>query len=166
MVVMEDVDLVAVERGRNGNTTVLHWLMDEMDGLGPKAETIFLLTTNRPDVLEPALAARPGRVDQAIYFPLPDKDCRRRLFDRYADRVDVSGVDVESLLDRTEGASPAFIQELFRKAALMAAERGERSDPLRLTTGDFERALRELIEFGGELTRTLLGFRPGGDRAP
>ena len=43
-----------------------------MDGLGSKSDCIFLLTTNRPEILEPALAARPGRVDQAIYFPLPD----------------------------------------------------------------------------------------------
>jgi ATP-dependent 26S proteasome regulatory subunit len=159
MVVMEDVDLVAAERSRNSNTSVLHWLMDEMDGLGPKSETVFLLTTNRPEVLEPALAARPGRVDQAIYFPLPDRDCRRRLFDHFEEGLDLSAVAVDSLLDRTEGASPAFIQELFRKAALMAAERGERSEPLQLTTADFDRAVRELVEFGGDLTRNLLNFR-------
>ena len=43
-----------------------------MDGLGTKADVIFLLTTNRPEALEPALSARPGRIDQAIEFPLPD----------------------------------------------------------------------------------------------
>lgn len=158
MVVIEDVDLIALDRERGGNTTLLHDLMDEMDGLGPKADVIFLLTTNRAKALEPALAARPGRVDQAIYFPLPDRDCRRRLFAHFGRRLDLSGVDVEPLLDRTDGASPAFIQELFRKAALFAAERGEASDPLRLTTADFDAAVRELVEFGGELTRNLLGF--------
>ena len=161
IVVIEDVDLVATERSRSNNTTILHWLMDEMDGLGAKSDTIFLLTTNRPDVLEPALAARPGRVDQAIYFPLPDRDCRRRLFDRFAHGLDVSAANTDELLDRTDGASPAFIEELFRKAALMAAERGERSEPLKLTGDDFTRALRELLEFGGDLTRNLLGFGRG-----
>ena len=159
IVVIEDVDLVATERSRSNNTTILHWLMDEMDGLGAKSDTIFLLTTNRPEVLEPALAARPGRVDQAIYFPLPDRDCRRRLFDRFAKGLDLSAADLDDLLDRTEGASPAFIEELYRKAALMAAERGERSDPLKVTHDDFTRALREILEFGGDLTRHLLGFR-------
>jgi hypothetical protein len=66
-------------------------------------------------------------------------------------------------LDRTDGASPAFIEELFRKAALMAAERGERADPLRLTTADFELAVRELVEFGGALTQHLLGYRADPD---
>ena len=137
--------------------------MDEMDGLGSKADVIFLLTTNRPRILETALAARPGRVDQAVYFPLPDRDCRRRLFAHFAVGLDLSAVDVEPLLDRTDGASPAFIAELFRKAALMAAERGERSDPLAVTTADFAAAVRELVEFGGVLTQHLLGYRTDPD---
>ena len=38
-------------------------LLNEMDGLRPDADILFILTTNRPDALEDALAARPGRVD-------------------------------------------------------------------------------------------------------
>lgn len=161
LVVIEDVDLIAADRDQSVDTTLLHDLMDQMDGLGAKADVIFLLTTNRPRVLETALAARPGRVDQAVYFPLPDRDCRRRLVAHFGQGLDLSAVDVEPLLDRTDGASPspAFIEELFRKAALLAAERGERADPLRLTTADFDAAVRELVEFGGALTRHLLGYR-------
>jgi hypothetical protein len=163
LIVIEDVDLIAADRSQNFDTTLLHDLMDEMDGLGTKADVIFLLTTNRPRMLETALAARPGRVDQAVYFPLPDRDCRRRLFAHFAIGLDLSGVDIEPLLDRTDGASPAFIAELFRKAALMAAERGERSEPLKLTTTDFTAAVRELVEFGGALTQQLLGYRTDPD---
>jgi hypothetical protein len=162
MLILEDVDLVASERSRNRHNTVLHELMDEMDGMGEKTDCVFLLTTNRPDILEPALAARPGRVDQAIFFPLPDLDCRRQLLNLYARKLDLSAVQLEPLLQRTAGTSPAFLAELVRKAVLMAAERGEQSDPLRLTNDDFNRAVRELIEFGGELTQKLLGF--GGQK--
>ncbi len=43
----------------------------------PDARVLFLLTTNRPEVLEPALAGRPGRIDQAIEIGLPeDRDTR------------------------------------------------------------------------------------------
>jgi hypothetical protein len=163
LVVIEDVDLIATDRAQNFDTMLLHDLMDEMDGLGPKADVIFLLTTNRPRMLETALAARPGRVDQAVYFPLPDRDCRRRLFAHFAAGLDLSAVDVGPLLDRTDGASPAFIAELFRKAALMAAERGEKADPLKLTDADFHAAIRELVEFGGVLTQQLLGYRSDPD---
>jgi hypothetical protein len=163
LVVIEDVDLIAADRSQSFDTTLLHDLMDEMDGLGTKADVIFLLTTNRPRILETALAARPGRVDQAVYFPLPDRECRRRLFAHFAIGLDLSAVDQEPLLARTDGASPAFIAELFRKAALMAAERGEASDPLKLTDADFAAAVRELVEFGGALTQQLLGYRTDPD---
>lgn len=159
MVVIEDVDLIAADREHNSTPHLLHDLMNEMDGLGPKADVIFLLTTNRPEVLEPALAARPGRIDQAIYFPLPDRDCRSQLFTLFGKGMDLTDVDQGPLLNQTEGASPAFIQELFRKAAVFAAERGETTDPLKLTTVDFTNAIREMIDFGGDLTKNLLGFR-------
>jgi SpoVK/Ycf46/Vps4 family AAA+-type ATPase len=42
------------------------------------------LTTNRPDQLEAALTSRPGRIDQAIEFPLPDEDGRRKLIQLYS----------------------------------------------------------------------------------
>ena len=67
MVVVEDVDLIAEDRGMHGGQhPLLFQLLNEMDGLAEDADVVFVLTTNRADVLEPALAARPGRVDQAV----------------------------------------------------------------------------------------------------
>jgi hypothetical protein len=157
LVVLEDVDLIAAERRKNRRAPLLHELMDEMDGLGGDAAVVFLLTTNRPEVLEPALSARPGRVDQAVYFPLPDAECRRRLFAHFGRGVDTSAVAQAQLLS-TEGASPAFIKELVRRVALMALERGARGEPLPLADEDFRRAMAELVRAGGELTRSFLGF--------
>lgn len=162
LVILEDVDLIATGRETNQCPVLLHDLMDEMDGLGPKAEIIFLLTTNRPEALETALSARPGRIDQAIEFPLPDDDCRRRLFLLYGQGLDLSGLDLDRWVARTENVSPAFIEELLRKAALMAAERGEREPPLKIADADVQSALEELVVFGGELTQKLLGFKPFG----
>jgi cell division protease FtsH len=162
LVLLEDVDLLGEERSANRCPMVLQDLMDEMDGLGPKADVIFLLTTNRPEALEPALSARPGRIDQAIEFPLPDEACRRRLFELYGQGLNLSGLDLDRWIARTEGVSPAFIEELLRKAALMAAERGEAAEPLPLRDADVEKAMDELILFGGELTQKLLGFKPFG----
>ena len=73
MVVVEDVDLIAEDRGEHpGQHPLLFQLLNEMDGLAEDADVVFVLTTNRADVLEPALAARPGRVDQAVELGLPD----------------------------------------------------------------------------------------------
>lgn len=160
VVILEDVDLVAEDRNHNRCPVLLHELLNEMDGMAEREEVTFLLTTNRPEVLEPALSARPGRVDQAVAFPLPDEECRRRLFELYGRGMDLSGVDVERLITQTKGVSPAFIQELLRKAVLMAAERGEANYVMRLRDTDVQDAMRELVYFGGELTQKLLGYRP------
>ena len=72
VIVLEDVDLVAEERSRGpASSPVLFDLLDAMDGAAPDADMLFVLTTNRADLLEPALAARPGRVDVAVEIALP-----------------------------------------------------------------------------------------------
>jgi ATP-dependent 26S proteasome regulatory subunit len=50
-----------------------------MDGLKQDADILLILTTNRPEQLERALAGRPGRIDQAIEVPLPDEAGRGKL---------------------------------------------------------------------------------------
>jgi ATP-dependent 26S proteasome regulatory subunit len=71
--------------------------------------------------LEPALAAHPGRVDQAVEIRLPDSDARRRLLQRYGAGVDMRLADIETHVSRTEGVTASFIKELICKAALVAA---------------------------------------------
>lgn len=163
LVILEDVDLIAEERQASSHHTALHQLLNEMDGLEADAEVIFLLTTNRPEIIEPALAGRPGRVDQAIHFPLPDADCRARLFALYGEGLDLTAVDVERFVRQTDGASPAFIKELIRKAALVAAEQSpDESGGLSLNNGCLEESLRELTIGGGQLSRQFLGFHASG----
>ncbi len=77
VMVLEDVDLVAEERAMGPRSNpVLFDLLDAMDGAAGDADLLFLLTTNRADLLELALAARPGRVDVAVEIALPDGPAR------------------------------------------------------------------------------------------
>ena len=160
VIVLEDVDLIAVRRQRNRRgTTALHELMDELDGLAPESRTVVIMTTNRPDVLEPALASRPGRVSQALEVPLPDADCRRRILELFTARVNVSGEVLDDWTTRTDGASPAFLEELVRRTILFASERGvSEGQSIDLTATDFSEACTEIIGSGGILTRRLLGY--------
>jgi ATP-dependent 26S proteasome regulatory subunit len=86
-----------------------------MDGLQEDMDIIFLLTTNRPDILEPALAARPGRIDLAVELPLPDATGRRQLLDLYARGLQLQDVDLSAIADRIDGATPAYVKELLRR---------------------------------------------------
>ena len=163
VIVLEDVDLVAQEReyGPFGSSPVLFELMNQMSGLGDDADVAYVLTTNRPDALEPALAARPGRVDLAVEIPLPDAEARGRLVELYSRGLELRGVDTAAVVERTEGVTASFIKELFRKSVLIAATAG-RSEVL---GADVQTALDELLSATSALTRTLLGVGGGEDAA-
>jgi hypothetical protein len=160
LVVIEDVDLIAGQRpppgGGGWEQVVLNRLLNEMDGLRDDAEVLFVLTTNRPEVLEEALAARPGRIDQAIEFPLPDAEGRARLVRLYARAVPLAEGVVEATAAKTDGVSPAFLKELMRRAVQSRLERGGSGD---IQQQDVDGALEELLHGGGALNRRLFGFR-------
>jgi hypothetical protein len=163
VVVFEDVDLVAQERtmGPPGSGGPLFELMNEMSGLGEDADVCFVLTTNRPDLLEPALAARPGRVDLALEIPLPDAAARRRLLELYSRGLSIEIGNVDEAVARTAGATASFFKELLRKASLTTFESGRSA----VTPADFAEALDELLEDTGSLTRVLLGHAQPGEGA-
>jgi ATP-dependent 26S proteasome regulatory subunit len=136
---------------------VLFDLLDAMDGAAPDADLLFLLTTNRADLLEPALAARPGRVDIAVEIALPDGDARGRLLDLYGRNVPLSLTQEErrDAVERTEGVTASFLKELIRRAVLEALL----DDPaLPHVTGDHVgRALDDLLDSTQAVTRSLHG---------
>jgi SpoVK/Ycf46/Vps4 family AAA+-type ATPase len=163
VVVLEDVDLVAQERGPFTGSPLLFELMNEMSGLAADADLAFVLTTNRPDALEPALAARPGRVDLALEIPLPAAAERRRLFELYGRGLELDPGLLDTAVGRTEGATASFFREVLRKAAVSALE-AERE---RIAADDLDAALDELLDETASLTRVLLGSEaPGGEPAP
>jgi ATP-dependent 26S proteasome regulatory subunit len=122
--------------------------------LRERADVFFILTTNRPESLEPALANRPGLIDQTIEFPLPDGAHRRRLIALYARTLPVSAVLMDNLARRTDGASPAFIKELLRRVAQHHLEKNAVGDVSQETA---EAALHEMLFSGGALNTRLLG---------
>jgi ATP-dependent 26S proteasome regulatory subunit len=165
VVVLEDVDLVAQERtfGPHGaSNPALFELMNEMSGLAEDADVAFVLTTNRPDALEPALAARPGRVDLAVEIPLPAEEERRRLLDLYGRGLDLDPALRNEVVTRTAGATASFFRELLRKATLAAIEAGRAA----VARDDVLEALEELQAEASTLTRVLLGSEAPNAAAP
>ena len=162
VLVLEDVDLVAEDRSFGpGSSPVLFDLLDAMDGADADADLLFLLTTNRADLLETALAARPGRVDVAVEVGLPDIEARRQLLALYSAGVPVkwSDEDVEDVLDRTAGVTASFLKELVRRAVL---ESLHDASPLAWVTGDqLRRAVADLLDTSQQVTRNVLGVGGG-----
>ncbi len=130
VVVLEDVDLVAEERTMpgGGRNPLLFELLNEMEGMAEDADVAFLLTTNRPDILEPL----------------------------YGVGLDLRLDDTVAVIARTDGVSPAFIKELLRKATLLAAGDTPAGDLVVIDT-HLNAALDELLAETGSLTRLLQG---------
>jgi ATPase family protein associated with various cellular activities (AAA) len=160
MLIVEDVDLIAEDRGMHpGHHPMLFQLLNEMDGLAEDADVIFVLTTNRADLLEPALAARPGRIDQAVELALPDSRARRALFELYRANLSVDTSRLDTVIARTGGVTASFLKELLRRAAVVAAIRSPDADGSGLTVSadDLDAALDELLDTRYDMTRILLG---------
>jgi len=158
IVVIEDVDLIARERTElqhPGQESLLNKLLNEMDGLRENTEVLFILTTNHPKALEAALASRPGRIDQAIEFPLPDAAGRLRLLRLYAGKLQLPDEVAETVVRRTDGVSAAFMKELMRRTAQYAVERSATNRSA--TLEDVDQALQEMLFDGGRLNAELLG---------
>ena len=153
IVVLEDVDLIAADRNLSvGPQPLLFAMLDALDGLDGDADVAFVLTTNRVEVLEHALADRPGRIDLAVEIPLPDADARRRLFELYAGDLPLTSKAITDAAARAEGATGAFAKELMRRTVLLAAEQGRQPADV-----DLAAALDALLKTRDKLTRRLLG---------
>jgi ATP-dependent 26S proteasome regulatory subunit len=165
MLVIEDVDLIVrtgEQKSGPCDESLLNKLLNEMDALEEDTATLFVLTTNRPEQLEATLASRPGLIDQAIEFPLPDEQGRQRLIRLYARSLKVSEELVNVIAQKINRASGAFIKELMRRAAQYFLQSGE-SGELRLH--HVESALEEMLFRGGSLNLKLLGVAQETDPA-
>jgi cell division protease FtsH len=161
VVVIEDVDLIARSREQMHSSceeATLNKLLNEMDGLKEAADILFILTTNRPEALEAALASRPGRVDQAIEFPLPDEDGREKLVRLYGRGAELSNDVIRMIVARTDQVSAAFIKELIRRSVQFQLERETAKS---IEAQDVENALDEMLFSGGSLNVKLLGGNVG-----
>jgi ATP-dependent Clp protease adapter protein ClpS len=156
MVVIEDVDLIARDRDDMGpcEESMLNKLLNEMDGLKEDADILFVLTTNRPEDLEGALAGRPGRIDQAIEVPLPDETGRGKLVRLYGKGLPLDETVVGEAARRSDGTSCAFIKELMRRLAQASIARDGGNS---VTSADIDEALDDMLFSGGRLNAQLLG---------
>jgi len=156
MVVIEDADLIARDREEMGpcDESLLNELLNQMDGLKQDADILFILTTNRPEQLESALAGRPGRIDQAIEVPLPDNIDRRKLVQLYGKGLPLSDTVVSEAAERTQGVSAAFIKEMMRRVAQASIARDGGKT---VESGDISEALDDMLFTGGKLNVKLLG---------
>ena len=69
-------------RSHNISNTVVPMFCSEMDGIDSLQDVVIILTSNRPDLIDPAIL-RPGRIDRKIKVLRPDEDAAREILGIY-----------------------------------------------------------------------------------
>ncbi|MFP5254102.1 MAG: hypothetical protein ACLGH4_09945, partial [Actinomycetes bacterium] len=74
--------------------------------------------------------------------------------------LDIDLTQLDTVLERTEGVTASFLKELLRRAAVVAADREQQPDDLRLhvTAEDLDTALDDLLDTRNQMTRAVLGY--------
>ena len=159
IIVLDDIDLIAEDRNLKGLSPRRHLfdLFDAMDGLEERSDVLFVGATNRIDAIETAIAARPGRVDQALEVPLPDAECRSRLIQLYSRGLNLQLEGTQKHIERTEGVTASFIKELMRRAAVTSLKRNNaEAGKITVTDNDISTAMDVLLNAAGPLKMSLL----------
>ena len=109
----------------------MNQLLTEMDGAGAKKNLFFIGATNRPDILDEALI-RPGRLDQLIYIPLPDKASRVQVIKAVLRKSPVHpNISMDFLAELADGFSGADITEICQRATKAAIRESIEADEQR-----------------------------------
>jgi cell division protease FtsH len=151
IIFIDEIDAVGRHRGAGlggGNDEreqTLNQLLVELDGFEANEGVIVIASTNRPDVLDPALL-RPGRFDRQVVVPNPDVVGREKILRVHMRNVPLGAdVNVRTLARGTPGFSGADLSNLVNEAALLAARRNKRM----VTMPDFEHA-KDKVMMGAE----------------
>ncbi|XP_067624191.1 ATPase family gene 2 protein homolog A [Eurosta solidaginis] len=148
IVFFDEIDAIGGKRADTGGSgtsvkeRVLTQLLTEMDGVETLENVTIVGATNRPDMIDKALL-RPGRFDRIVYVGLPDAAARRDIFRIKLQAMPVADeLDVEMLVQRSEGYSGAEIQAACQEAALKCLE--ESFEAVHIKWAHFEYALQAI----------------------
>jgi ATP-dependent metalloprotease FtsH len=115
-----------VTGGHEEREQTLNQLLSEMDGIGREENLVVLGSTNRPELLDPALL-RPGRFDRRIVLDLPDIKEREEILKIHCRGKPLAlNVNLKEVAERTPGFSGADLANVVNEAAILAARRGKR----------------------------------------
>ncbi len=131
IVFVDEIDAVGRHRGaglgggHDEREQTLNQILVEMDGFDTSSNVIVLASTNRPDILDPALL-RPGRFDRRVTLDLPDVKGRAAILEVHSKGKPLAeDVNLQSISKLTTGFSGADLNNLVNEAAILAARRSK-----------------------------------------
>ena len=124
-----------------------------MNGLSELDEVVLIGTTNRPDILDPALL-RPGRLDRKIEIPLPNEKGRKEILKIHSNKMEKSEeIDFDNLVKLSVGFNGADLRNVCTEAGMNAMREGRDF----VAHEDFVKSCRKLAE--SKKLETKLDYR-------
>jgi transitional endoplasmic reticulum ATPase len=154
----DEFDSLVPERGLSSDSQVaervISQFLTELDGLEELKGVLVLAATNRRDLIDSAIL-RPGRFDIILEFPLPDEKARINIFRVHTrGKPLASGVDLQTLAQKTEGMAGSDIEVICQEASMIAIREFVRAgcgeDKLQLSRKHFDLAIEGLKGRKGE----------------
>ena len=158
IVFIDEVDAIGHKRietssgGKREVQRTMLELLNQLDGFDTSSEVKVILATNRIESLDPALI-RPGRIDRKIYFPLPDSNTKRRIFQIHTQKMSMSDdVNLEEFIMAKDELSGADIKAIATEAGLLALRDRRKT----VNQEDFRKAKEKvLFKKKGMITESL-----------
>jgi cell division protease FtsH len=151
IIFIDEIDAVGRHRGaglgggHDEREQTLNQLLVEMDGFESNDGVILIASTNRPDVLDPALL-RPGRFDRRVVVSRPDVRGREGILKVHTRKIPLGeDVDISVIARGTPGFTGADLANLVNEAALNAARYNKKV----VAMADFELA-KDKVLMGAE----------------
>lgn len=132
IVYIDELDAIGRHRGaglgggHDEREQTLNQILVEMDGFSTDEKIVVLSSTNRPDILDPALL-RPGRFDRKVVLDIPSISDRKEILEIHGQGKPLAqGVDLKIIAQRTPGFSGADLANLINEAAILAARKNQK----------------------------------------
>jgi len=147
VVFVDEIDAVGRQRGASmgsGNDEreqTLNQILVEMDGFSTNTNVIMMASTNRPDILDPALL-RPGRFDRKVILDRPDVHGRAAILAVHTRGKPLApDISMSNLAKLTPGFVGADLENLVNEAAILAARRNLNT----IGRSEFQDAMERII---------------------
>jgi len=143
----DEFDSVAQRRDQNPDQEArrtVNQLLTSLERHRDERRLLVMAATNSLEHLDPAVI-RPGRFDRHIRIDLPDAPARREIFrTELTDRPVARDIDLEDVVRRSEGMTPAAIERIVDLAAMAVFRQATtRGQQVELTTADLLSAIEQ-----------------------
>jgi cell division protease FtsH len=171
IVFIDEIDAVGRQRGaglgggHDEREQTLNQLLVEMDGFSTGEAIIVMASTNRPDILDPALL-RPGRFDRHILIDKPDVKGREAILGVHVLNKPLDdNINMEILAKRTPGFTGADLANMVNEAALLTARRNKNKIGMEELEESIERVIagpEKKSRVISEKEKRLVAYHEGG----